>query len=103
MLALEILDFFAHQTCLFSLIHPKEVIIDSLIFKWIDVRDLALAHVKAIELPQAADKRFFITAGYFSNKEVCEIIRKNFPNLEKELPSKDIKGGDYPEGTASSL
>jgi nucleoside-diphosphate-sugar epimerase len=56
-----------------------------------------LAHVKAIELPEAADKRFFITAGYFSNKEICEIIRENFPNLQNELPSKDVKGGDYPE------
>lgn len=67
-------------------------------FIWVDVRDLALAHVKAIEVPEAGNKRFFITAGYFSNKEICEVIRKNFPALEKELPAKDVKGGDYPEG-----
>jgi nucleoside-diphosphate-sugar epimerase len=53
--------------------------------------------VKAIEIPEAADKRFFITAGYFSNKEICEIIRKTFPEYENELPGKDVKGGDYPE------
>jgi hypothetical protein len=38
--------------------------------------------------------RFFITAGYFSNKEICGIMRKNFPAIEKELPVRDVKGGD---------
>jgi nucleoside-diphosphate-sugar epimerase len=76
----------------------KDEIPDTGTYLWIDVRDLALAHVKAIELDEAADKRFFITAGYFSNKEVCEIIRRNFPEYEKKLPGKDVKGGDYPKG-----
>jgi nucleoside-diphosphate-sugar epimerase len=66
-------------------------------FLWIDVRDLALAHVKAAELPEAADKRFFATAGYFSNKEIADIIRKNFPELKDELPTPETPGGDYPK------
>ena len=76
----------------------KNEISDTGTYIWVDVRDLALAHVKAIEVPEAAGKRFFVTAGYFSNKEIAEIIRKNFPEFEKELPGKDVKGGDYPEG-----
>ncbi|TVY85388.1 Ketoreductase [Lachnellula suecica] len=75
----------------------KDEIAETGTFLWVDVRDLALAHVKALEVEEAADKRFFITAGYFSNKEIAEIIRKNFPALEKELPGKDVKGGDYPK------
>lgn len=70
---------------------------------WIDVRDLALAHVKAMELEEAQGKRFFVTAGHYSNKEVAEIIRKNFPELEGELPGKDVTGGDYPEGGVYSF
>ncbi|KAH8781987.1 putative NADPH-dependent methylglyoxal reductase GRP2 [Hyaloscypha finlandica] len=81
----------------------REEIPDTGTFIWVDVRDLALAHVKAIEVPEAADKRFFITAGYFSNKEVVEIIRKNFPEYEKKLPGKDVKGGGYPEGGQAGL
>jgi nucleoside-diphosphate-sugar epimerase len=51
-----------------------------------------------MELPAAADKRFFVTAGYFSNKEICEIIRKNFPEYHNVLPTPETKGGDYPAG-----
>ena len=31
-------------------------------FLWVDVRDLALAHVRAAERPEAAGKRFFIVS-----------------------------------------
>jgi nucleoside-diphosphate-sugar epimerase len=57
---------------------------------WTDVRDLAKAHVNAIEIPEAAGKRFFITEGYFSTKEIANIIRDNFPDLKDMLPSKDL-------------
>lgn len=57
---------------------------------WVDVRDLAKAHVNAIEIPAAAGKRFFITEGYFSTKEIGNIIRDNFPDLKDMLPSKDL-------------
>ena len=53
---------------------------------WVDVRDLALAHVKAIEVPEAAGKRFFLTAGYFSNYDIARIIQENFPKLADKLP-----------------
>lgn len=75
----------------------KDEIPDTGTFIWVDVRDLALAHVKAIEIADAADKRFFVTAGYFSNKEIADIIRKNFPEYKDKLPTPETKGGDYPE------
>jgi nucleoside-diphosphate-sugar epimerase len=75
----------------------KDEIPDTGTYIWTDVRDLALAHVKAIEVPEAAGKRFFITEGYFTNKEIAEIIRKDFPELQGELPAKNVKGGGYPE------
>lgn len=64
-------------------------------FIWTDVRDLAEAHVKAIEVPEAAGKRFFITAGHFSNKDLADTIKEAFPHLAKKLPA-DIKS-DLPE------
>lgn len=51
-----------------------------------------------MELPEAADKRFFVTAGYFTNKQICDIIRKHFPEYKDKLPTPETKGGDFPEG-----
>lgn len=65
-------------------------------FFWTDVRDVALAHVKAMENEGAANKRFFIVNGRFSNKELASVIKKNFPN-QKDVPSEKTPGGDYPE------
>lgn len=59
-------------------------------FIWVDVRDVALAHVRAIEVPEAGGQRFFVTAGYFSNKDVADIIRETYPDLESKLPPKDF-------------
>ncbi|KAF2738164.1 NAD(P)-binding protein [Polyplosphaeria fusca] len=64
---------------------------------WVDVRDVAEAHVAAFEKPEAANKRFFTLTGFFSNKELCQIIGKNFPQY-KDLPTDETPGGDYPEG-----
>lgn len=75
----------------------KQEIPETGTFIWVDVRDLALAHVLAIEKEQAANKRFFITAGYFSNKEIVGIVRKNFPQYKDELPEESVSGGDYPK------
>jgi len=76
--------------------NAKDQIAETGTFLWVDVRDLALCHVKAMEVEGAANERFFITAGYFSNKEVAGIIRKNFPEL-KNLPTESTPGGDYPK------
>ena len=75
----------------------KEAIPETGTFIWVDVRDLALAHVKAAELGEAGGKMFFLTAGHFSNREIVNIIRKNFPDLAPNVP-ESAKGGDYPEG-----
>jgi len=57
---------------------------------WVDVRDVALAHVRAIEVPEAAGKRFFITAGHFSDADIANIIRDSFPDLASK-PPVDLK------------
>ena len=74
----------------------KEKLTPSGTFIWVDVRDLALAHVKAIELPEAAGKRFFITAGYMSNKDIADCIRRNFPELRSKLPPESSEN-DIPK------
>ncbi|PGH11581.1 hypothetical protein AJ80_07051 [Polytolypa hystricis UAMH7299] len=64
---------------------------------WVDVRDVALAHVLAAEKPEAGGKRFFLVSSNFSYREVVEIISEAFPELREKLPSGDaLKPGDYP-------
>ena len=67
------------------------------VFIWVDVRDLALAHVLAIENEAAANQRFFITTGTFCNRAIADVLAKNFPQL-KDLPSAKTPGGGMPEG-----
>jgi len=66
-------------------------------FLWVDVRDLAQCHVAAVEKEDAANKRFFITAGYFSNKEIAQVVGKHYPQYKEGLPTEKTPGGDYPE------
>ena len=55
---------------------------------WVDVRDLARGHVRAIERDDAQGKRFFITAGSYRTSDIADIIKKNFPDLASQLPEK---------------
>lgn len=68
-------------------------------FLWTDVRDLALAHIRAAELPDAAGKRFFIVAGYFSNRGIADAIREGCPELADRVPGEEVKGDLDEEGS----
>jgi nucleoside-diphosphate-sugar epimerase len=64
---------------------------------WIDVRDLALAHVKAIETSSAGGKRFFcVSSELFSNRQIMKIIRTKFPEYAEQLPAESVQGGEAP-------
>ncbi|KAI1185580.1 hypothetical protein F5B17DRAFT_407256, partial [Nemania serpens] len=74
----------------------KEQIPPTGVYLWVDVRDVAKAHVEAMERPEAGGSRFFVTTGLFCNKEIAAIARKNFPQLADKLPADGTEGGDYP-------
>lgn len=59
------------------------------VFTWVDVRDVALAHVRAMTVPEAGGRRFYIVGGYFSNKRLADIIRNARPALVAGLPPVD--------------
>jgi nucleoside-diphosphate-sugar epimerase len=74
----------------------KESMPATAVYLWIDVRDLAEAHIKAMLVPEAVGQRFFTTAGYFSNKRIVDVVRKHFPQLESKLPAADTPD-DFPQ------
>ncbi|KAL3472514.1 putative NADPH-dependent methylglyoxal reductase GRE2 [Aspergillus californicus] len=67
---------------------------------WVDVRDAAMAHALAVENSERTKgKRYFLTAGGFCNREIVEVIQRDFPELRDGLPSGEaLKDGEYPEG-----
>ncbi|KAF5367912.1 hypothetical protein D9757_007763 [Collybiopsis confluens] len=57
---------------------------------YIDVRDVAKAHVRALGAPSnVRDKRFIVTAGYFHFKDVVEYLAETMPELKPRLPSTE--------------
>lgn len=51
--------------------------------------------MQAFEQASAANKRFFITNGYCSNRQIIEIIRDNFPEYRENLPDTSVSGGKH--------
>ncbi|CCF35879.1 ketoreductase [Colletotrichum higginsianum] len=74
----------------------REAIPDSLVFVWADVRDVALAHVSAVEKEEAASQRFLTIGGWFCNRDIVDIVQRNFPEYADRLPGPDVKGGELP-------
>ncbi|KAI0551811.1 hypothetical protein F4679DRAFT_572111 [Xylaria curta] len=60
------------------------------VFTWVDVRDVALAHLRAMTVPRAGGNRFYVVGGHFSNKQVADIIKKEFPRYADRLPADAV-------------
>ncbi|KAI0190850.1 ketoreductase [Astrocystis sublimbata] len=60
------------------------------VFTWVDVRDVAMAHLKAMTLPEAGGNRFYIVGGHFSNKQIADVIRERFPQFANRLPADAV-------------
>ncbi|TQN71024.1 putative oxidoreductase [Colletotrichum shisoi] len=73
----------------------REALPNSLVFDWADVRDVAFAHVSAVEKGEAASQRFLTTGGRFCNRDIVEIVQRKFPEHVDRLLGPDIKGA-YP-------
>jgi len=59
---------------------------------WVDVRDVAEAHVKALTLPEAGGNRFITSAGPLTGQDIVDIIHgfpgDKIPNVPVGTPGK---------------
>ncbi|MEO0982891.1 MAG: aldehyde reductase [Pseudomonadota bacterium] len=55
-------------------------------FQIVDVRDVADAHVLAMETPEAAGERFIVADEFMWFSEVADLLRGKFPNFSKKIP-----------------
>lgn len=53
---------------------------------FIDVRDVAMAHLVAFEKDDAKNERLFLSSNKFTMQVALDIVRKNFPELRQQLP-----------------
>ncbi|KAF7986860.1 hypothetical protein HWV62_12588 [Athelia sp. TMB] len=59
---------------------------------WVDVRDVAKAHVNALVAPDAQGKRWIVSAGMASYEDIANVVRKRFPGL---TPSSETQRIDH--------
>ncbi|EIM89665.1 flavonol reductase, partial [Stereum hirsutum FP-91666 SS1] len=55
----------------------------------VDVRDVALAHVRASEREEAKGQRYLLIGGVYTNEEIASIIAQSHPELSDRLPKVD--------------
>ncbi|KUL83458.1 hypothetical protein ZTR_10958 [Talaromyces verruculosus] len=61
-------------------------------YLWVDVRDVAYAHVQALSAPGVENERFMVVAGHYDNKKMADVIRSAFPHFTAVLPPSDLPG-----------
>jgi dihydroflavonol-4-reductase len=59
-------------------------------FSFVDVRDVAECHVKAMEIPEAAGQRFLATEGFMWFGEAATVLRKAFPAYDRKIPKMTV-------------
>jgi nucleoside-diphosphate-sugar epimerase len=64
---------------------------------YVDVRDLASAHLLAATVPAASNERFTIVAGPASSQSICDILRSRFEQLEGRTPQGNPGIDSLPE------
>ena len=73
------------------------------LFYWADVREVATAHVKSLRTPASENQRFILCAGFYTNKELCDIIREELPEYASRTPSREASGGTLPDGGIADI
>ncbi|KAG8691840.1 methylglyoxal reductase (NADPH-dependent) gre2 [Ceratobasidium sp. 423] len=68
-------------------------------YVWVDVRDVALAHVLVIESAAAVNQRYLIAGGIYSPQQVIDYMWQAYPERakEKNIPT-GTPGKLWPEG-----
>ncbi|KAG9127084.1 methylglyoxal reductase (NADPH-dependent) gre2 [Ceratobasidium sp. 392] len=67
---------------------------------WTDVRDVAIAHVAAMEKPEAGNQRFFITEGNYNIGQIADFVWRHYSERAqaKGVPKSTPEDGYPPEG-----
>jgi nucleoside-diphosphate-sugar epimerase len=53
---------------------------------WVSVEDTALAHIKALQTPEARGERYLLAAGVYCNQEIADVARGMADNHADRIP-----------------
>ncbi|KAJ5674157.1 hypothetical protein N7462_009596 [Penicillium macrosclerotiorum] len=53
---------------------------------WADVRDVANAHLRAFELPEAGGQRFLVSEGRYSYQMMADVLRERILDIKERVP-----------------
>ncbi|KAJ6623619.1 NAD-P-binding protein [Mycena sp. CBHHK59/15] len=57
---------------------------------YVAARDVALAHVRAVERDLAKNQRYLLIGGSCVSDQIVDVIQRNFPELRDNLPPVDL-------------
>lgn len=73
---------------------PEEKLENSALLQ-VDVRDVALAHVLAIERKEAAGQRWFVTPGYYTTYDALAVLKNHFSEYKGPAAPSDYDREAY--------
>jgi nucleoside-diphosphate-sugar epimerase len=62
------------------------------LYLWVDVRNVAYAHIQAMDAAGVENERILVVAGHYDNKAIVDVIRDEFPQLASILPPNSFPG-----------
>jgi nucleoside-diphosphate-sugar epimerase len=72
---------------------PTDPVPDNNLFSFVDVRDVAEAHLRAYDVPEASNQRFFVSKGYFQYQQFVDALREHIPEIRDRVPVGNPKTG----------
>ncbi len=81
---------------------PEDKVLDDGLPLYVDVRDIALAHVRAMDAPGAANKRVLVAAGDLRSQEISDILRADVKGADAVVPRGE-PGKNTKPATAFSM
>ncbi|KAL4966556.1 SDR family oxidoreductase [Aspergillus stella-maris] len=70
---------------------------DNMFWSFVDVREVAQAHLSAYEVLAAGNQRFFICKGNFTYQLFVDALRSNIPEIQDRVPVGNPGLGKVPE------
>ncbi|KAJ4304671.1 hypothetical protein N0V90_000198 [Kalmusia sp. IMI 367209] len=64
---------------------------------YVDVRDIAKAHVLALDAPEAANKQFIVTVGLADSQTIAGVLMAEVPGAEERVPKGSPGRKSFPE------